>query len=94
MTKSGYRAAEGAIRVWSRVDPKVGEVQRAVDEQRFHVVAESMRDLVGPKAAHQFARLGYSVLVGFELLAADGGTDELAWSLDQVLQAALRFAGR
>lgn len=88
------RAAEGAIRVWSRVDPKVGEVQRVVDEQRFDVVVETMRDLVGAEAAHQFARLGYSVLVGFELLAAGGDADELAWSLDQVLQAALRFAGR
>lgn len=88
------RAAEGAIRVWSRVDPQVGEVQRVVDEQRFDVVMEAMRDLVGPDAAHQFARLGYSVLVGFELLAADGATDELAWSLDQVLEAARRFADR
>jgi len=86
------RAAEGAIRVWSRVDHKVGEVQRLVDEQRFDVVLESMRDLVGTDAAHRFARLGYSVLVGFELLTEGGEADELAWSLEQVLQAARRFA--
>jgi len=86
------RAAEGAIRVWSRVDPVVGEVQRQVDDERFAIVLESTRQVVGDEHARRFALWGYSVLVGFELLAGTGADDELAWSLDQILEAERRFS--
>jgi len=85
-------AAEAAIRVWSRVDPVVGEVQRAVDQRRFGVVLESMRALVGDEDAERFALWGYSVLVGSEQLSESMGRDELFWSLQQVLAAARAWA--
>ena len=85
-------AAEAEIRVWSRVDPAVGEVQREVDQRRFGVVLESMRALVGDEDAERFALWGYSVLVGSEQLSESMGRDELFWSLQQVLAAARAHA--
>jgi len=80
--------AEAAIRVWSRVDQAVAEVQREVDEGRYAVVLDSMRALVGDDEAEHFARWGYSVLVGFEQLSHVTTKDDLVWSLRRVLDAA------
>jgi len=80
--------AEAAIRVWSRVDEAVAEVQREVDEGRYAVVLDSMRALVGDDEAEHFARWGYSVLVGFEQLSHVTTKDDLVWSLRRVLDAA------
>lgn len=84
--------AEAAIRVWSRVDESVAEVQREVDRGRYGVVLDSMRALVGDDEAEHFARWGYSVLVGFEQLSHVTTNADLVWSLRQVLEAA-RVAG-
>lgn len=80
---------EAAIRVWGSVDPRVGAVQRSVDDDRYNVVVAAMAELVGPDHAEQFAVWGLSTLVGFEQLSDRFSSDDLFWSLSQILSAAL-----
>jgi AcrR family transcriptional regulator len=81
---------EAAIRVWASVDPRVGEVQRSVDDDRYNVVVAAMAGLVGPEHAEHFAVWGLSTLVGFEQLSHRHSTEDLLWALSQILAAAMK----
>jgi AcrR family transcriptional regulator len=81
---------EAAIRVWASVDPRVGEVQRSVDDDRYNVVLAAMAELVGPEHAEHFAIWGLSTLVGFEQLSDRYPSEALLWSLEKILAAAIQ----
>lgn len=83
---------EGAIRVWAAIDPRVGAVQKQVDDGRYQVVREAMEAVVGPERAEAFAVWGMSTLVGYEMLAAEHGREHLLWSLQSILADAQRAA--
>lgn len=82
--------AEAAIRVWAGVDPRVGEVQRQVDEERYGIVLEAMTALVGAEHADRFTKWGMSTLVGYEQLSDHYAREDLFWSLQQILEVAIR----
>lgn len=84
---------EGAIRVWAGVDPRIGEVQRRVDDARYQVVHEAMQAIVGPDRAEAFTVWGLSTLIGYEMLATEHTRDHLLWSLESILSEAQRTAG-
>ncbi len=82
--------AEAAIRVWSHIDDRVRQVQAAVDEDRFTVIAEAMSFLIpDEKEAARFAKSGMYLLVGYE---QSDGTDPsgLEWALREMLEDARR----
>lgn len=83
---------ESAIRVWAGVDARVGAVQRKVDDLRYQVVHEAMTVLVGPERAEAYAVWGVSTLIGYEMIAADHGSEHLLWCLEQILADAQRSA--
>ena len=81
--------SEAAIRAWAGADPRVAEVQAAVDEGRFEVVHDVMCQLVGKRDAKRFAWWGINVLVGFEQSGFGQTPDDLRWQLDRVFEAAV-----
>lgn len=83
---------EGAIRVWSAIDPRVGAVQKIVDDGRYQVVFEAMEAVVGPDRAEAYTVWGMSTLIGYELLAGEHAREHLLWSLQSILADAQRTA--
>ncbi len=88
-------SAEAAIRVWSSIDPDVGAVQAAVDEARFGVVSDAIRDIVpDPATADRLAQLGIMVLVGFETSGVPKDQHLLEWSLMLIRDAIMAMGDR
>lgn len=80
--------AEAAIRVWSSIDPRVHEVQAAVDRARFAAVYECAWEILhDQRQAHLFASWAVYLLVGYEQVTLPPDTDGLAWIVDQLLDA-------
>jgi AcrR family transcriptional regulator len=86
--------SEAAIRVWAGTDPRVAEIQMAVDEGRYGVVYDVMLKLVGAEKAPAFAWWGCNVLAGFEMISYRQTPEDLRWQLRQVLDAAIAESGR
>jgi AcrR family transcriptional regulator len=81
--------SEGAIRVWSGVDPAVAKVQAAVDRGRYALVLEVMKHAVGGRIASRYARWGVNVLVGYEQATHPQTVKDLRWQFEKILQSAL-----
>lgn len=80
--------AEGAIRVWSSVDPHVYAVQAAVDQQRFDIMYESAFEILEHKRqAQMFAAWALYVLIGYEQTTAPLDTSALRWISGQLKDA-------
>ncbi|MGD9622727.1 MAG: TetR/AcrR family transcriptional regulator [Mycolicibacterium sp.] len=80
--------AEAAIRVWSSVDPRVHEVQAAVDRERFASVYECALEILrNERQAQLFASWAVYLLVGYEQVTLPPDTDGLAWIVAQLLDA-------
>jgi AcrR family transcriptional regulator len=80
--------AEGAIRLWSSVDPEVYAVQAAVDQQRYDIMCESAFEILQNKRqAQTFAAWGVYVLVGYEQATLPPDSEALAWIAGQLLDA-------
>ncbi|MCX6398460.1 MAG: TetR/AcrR family transcriptional regulator [Propionibacteriales bacterium] len=77
--------SEAAIRVWAGVDERVAIVQRKVDDGRYQVVIEAMTQIVGPERAERYTVWGLSTLIGYEMIAAEHGSEHLLWSLQHIL---------
>ncbi|MCV7253184.1 TetR/AcrR family transcriptional regulator [Mycolicibacterium fluoranthenivorans] len=78
--------AEAAIRVWSSIDPTVGEVQRTVDQQRFDIMKESALEiLTSDRQAHVFAIAAVYLLTGYEQTSLPRDFGDLRWLADQLL---------
>lgn len=82
---------EAAIRAWAHRDTRVAQVQRQVDDERYDIVHEAARALVGEEAAPRFASWALSTLVGYEQLDDRCTPDDLLWALQQMLDVALRM---
>ncbi len=81
-------SAEAAIRTWSAIDPKVHEVQAAVDRQRFDVVHDAaLQILQNPRQAQLFADWAVYLLVGYEQAILPPDTAGLRWIVGQLLEA-------
>ena len=80
--------AEAAIRVWSSLDKDVYDVQAAVDQQRFDVLHEAARELLGnDHGARLFAGMALYLLVGYEQTLLPRNAEDLAWIAGQLLDA-------
>ncbi|MDT5180870.1 MAG: hypothetical protein QOJ95_5068 [Mycobacterium sp.] len=80
--------AEGAIRVWSSIDPEVHAVQSAVDQQRFDVLCEAAFAVLGDEhQAKVFASLAMFLLIGYEQSTLPLNDNDLGWIGDQLLDA-------
>ncbi|MHA3024598.1 TetR/AcrR family transcriptional regulator [Mycobacterium sp. BMJ-28] len=78
--------AEAAIRVWSSIDPAVGEVQAAVDQQRFDIMKESALEILAhERQAHVFAIAAVYLLTGYEQTSLPRDFDNLRWLSDKLL---------
>lgn len=87
--------AEAAIRVWSGVDAQVGRAQRRVDARRSAALGEVVAGVVEDRAAaERLARLGMSILVGWQQLAPSAEPDELLALLTEFEAVILRAADR
>lgn len=80
---------EAAIRVWAAVDPRVRERQERVDVDRYQIVLEGMRGLVGDALADRYTVLAMSTLIGFEMISAHADRADLDWSLETILAKAV-----
>jgi AcrR family transcriptional regulator len=81
--------SEGAIRVWAGVDPRVAEVQRAVDEERYGVLRDAFYRLLDDrKEAARFAAWGMNILTGFEQMPYLQTTADLRWQFRMLLELA------
>jgi len=76
---------EGAIRVWSNIDPDVERVQAAVDRERMDVVRATYESLVSPDEAEHFARTSLYLLTGHELGGEQRNEETLAWALQLLI---------
>lgn len=85
---------ESAIRVWAGTDPEVAAIQQKVDQGRYKVVYDAMSAIVGDELAEQFTVLGLSVLIGYEMISGEHGSEHLVWSLETVLAEARRVGTR
>jgi len=82
--------SEGAIRVWAGVDPRVAEVQRAVDQERYDVLREAFHRLLRDrKEAERFAAWGMNILTGFEAMPYLQSDADLRWQFRQLLELAI-----
>ena len=80
--------AEAAIRVWSSLDKDVYDVQVAVDQQRFNVLDEAAREVLGnDHGARLFASMALYLLVGCEQTLLPRNADDLAWIAGRLLDA-------
>lgn len=80
--------AEAAIRVWSSIDPRVHEVQAAVDTQRYATVYQcALEILKHERQAQLFAEWAVYLLVGYEQVTLPPDTDGLAWIVAQLVDA-------
>ena len=78
--------AEAAIRVWSSIDPTVGEVQRTVDQQRFDIMKESALEVLkNDRQAHVFAIAALYLLTGYEQTSVPRDFGDLRWLASQLL---------
>ncbi|HSV40456.1 MAG TPA: hypothetical protein VLI04_16965 [Nocardioidaceae bacterium] len=81
--------SEGAIRVWAGVDPRVGTLQRAVDEERYAVLRDAFYRLLGDRTeAARFAAWGMNILTGFEQMPYLQTTADLRWQFRMLLELA------
>ena len=80
---------EAAIRVWAAVDPRVRQRQEKVDADRYQIVHEGMRGLVGDELAGRYTVLAMSTLIGFEMVSAHFDRADLDWSLETILARAV-----
>jgi AcrR family transcriptional regulator len=80
--------AEGAIRVWSSIDPEVHAAQSAVDQQRFDVLFEAAFAVLGDKhQAQVFASWAMFLVIGYEQSTLPLNAKDLEWIGDQLLDA-------
>lgn len=69
----GGISAESAIREWARLDRRVAQVTRAVDQKRLAHLGGLLQDLgLKPAAARSGANLIYGALIGLEHLEHQG----------------------
>ena len=81
-------SAEGAIRVWSTIDPMVAEAQAWVDAARLEVVRETFEQLVPPEEAEHYARTAVYLVTGHELGGAQRRNETLVFGLQLLIEAA------
>jgi hypothetical protein len=80
--------AEGAIRVWSSIDPEVQAAQSDVDQQRFDVLFEAAFAVLGDKhQAQVFASWAMFLLIGYEQSTLSLNAKDLEWIVNQLLDA-------
>ena len=85
--------AEGAIRAWANSNPRVAEVQKRVDQERFDGLREVILGVVPDRGrAELLAVLGISMLVGLPMWRSPVHRDELAALFDEYEQTILRHA--
>ncbi|GGL09929.1 TetR/AcrR family transcriptional regulator [Nocardia jinanensis] len=86
--------AEAEIRAWSKVDPRVKEVQDAVDLQRKQVVLEAARMVSEDEEALRYAQWGIYLLVGYQQVDAGRDIAALEWTLRRLLDELVERARR
>ncbi|MFE6922067.1 TetR/AcrR family transcriptional regulator [Nocardia sp. NPDC057663] len=79
--------AEAAIRVWSKVNPEVQAIQKAVDAQRLEVVLQATRTIFDDEEdALNHARWGLYLLAGYQELDSGENPAALEWVLRRLLR--------
>lgn len=81
-------ATEAAIRVWSAIDPAVGQIQAEVDRMRYDVLHEAAAEILrDQRTAQRFATTALYLLVGCEQTLLPRVPDDLQWIATQLLDA-------
>ncbi|WP_083709833.1 TetR/AcrR family transcriptional regulator [Williamsia sterculiae] len=79
---------DGAIRVWSQIDPRIRETQTQVDEARQEILRSAAQQVLGDaRQAELVAEWAMYLLIGHEQTSLSPDQAGLEWLLDQLLAA-------
>ncbi|WHU47439.1 TetR/AcrR family transcriptional regulator [Gordonia sp. L191] len=84
--------AEGAIRIWGAIDPKVHAVVSAVDNRRYQLVHDVVSTILGDESAHRYASWAVFLMTGYEQTTLTRDVAVLEWAAQQLLESLRREA--